>query len=702
MTTRWVAVLAMVGTAALGAQSADGIFGFTPGSAAAERTLERRFLALPSADRAREYHRFLTQEPHVAGSERNRALAEWVRDRWIEYGFDEAEIVEHDVLLPWPVEATVEIPDRAWKARLTEDPIPGDPDTQKPVLHYHTYPQSGEITASVVYAASGNPENYDWLEAHGIDVKGKIVLVRYSVPYSYRGFKALTAERRGAAGLLIYSDPMEDGTGKGAVYPDGPWGNDSHMQSGGIPYDFMVPGDPLTPGWASVPGAKRIPREEALSLPKIISSPLSARDARTILETMAGPVAPNEWQGGLPIKYRAGPGAQVRMKIILDDKVRAIQTVVGRIRGSSDPDSEVIVGNHRDAWIYGGVDPSSGTASMMDLARSLGALVRAGVRPKRSIVFASWDAEEFTLTSSTEWGEQHEGDLRDHAVAYLNVDSSTSGPRFTAAAVPSLNQFIEQAAGSIIDPATGLTLPEAKKRSATDKQSALPNASGPSLVNNRLGSGSDYTVFLNFIGVPVVDMAFDGPYGVYHSQYDDHLWVARIGDPGFRYHEAMTKLWGVMALRLANADALPLDYRPYASRVDEFVTELEAAWTKKAATPDAATALAPLKEAVARFAKAADVAAAEQSAALGNNDAALLARVNGRLMRGERALLDPEGIPGRPWYRHQIYAPKPTYAPELLPALNEAIDSGDAAKVTEAVTRIGAALDRSAAALRGE
>jgi N-acetylated-alpha-linked acidic dipeptidase len=417
---------------------------------------------------------------------------------------------------------------------------------------------------------------------------------------------------------------------------------------------------------------------------------------------MAGPVAPNEWQGGLPIKYRAGPGAQVRMKIILDDKVRAIQTAVGRIRGSSDPDSEVIVGNHRDAWIYGGVDPSSGTASMMDLARSLGALVRAGVRPKRSIVFASWDAEEFTLTSSTEWGEQHEGDLRDHAVAYLNVDSSTSGPRFTAAAVPSLNQFIEQAAGSIIDPATGLTLPEAKKRSATDKQSALPNASGPSLVNNRLGSGSDYTVFLNFIGVPVVDMAFDGPYGVYHSQYDDHLWVARIGDPGFRYHEAMTKLWGVMALRLANADALPLDYRPYASRVDEFVTELEAAWTKKAATPDAATALAPLKEAVARFAKAADVAAAEQSAALGNNDAALLARVNGRLMRGERALLDPEGIPGRPWYRHQIYAPKPTYAPELLPALNEAIDSGDAAKVTEAVTRIGAALDRSAAALRGE
>ena len=703
MTTRWVAVLAMAGTAALGAQSADGIFGFTTASAAAERTLERRFLALPSADRAREYHRFLTEQPHVAGSDRNRALAEWVRDRWIEYGLDEVEIVEHDVLLPWPVEASVEMTEPShWKARLTEDPIPGDPDTQKPVLHYHAYSQSGEIIAPVVYAASGNPENYDWLEAHGIDVKGKIVLVRYSVPYSYRGFKALTAEKRGAAGLLIYSDPAEDGTGKGAVYPDGPWGNDSHMQSGGIPYDFMVPGDPLTPGWASVPGAKRIPREEAISLPKIVSSPLSARDARTILETMEGPEAPKDWQGGLPIQYRVGPSAQVRLKIVLDDKVRPIQTVIGRIRGSQDPDRKVIVGNHRDAWIYGGVDPSSGTASMMDLARSLGALVRGGVRPKRSIVFASWDAEEFTLTSSTEWGEQNETDLRENAVAYLNVDSSTSGPTFTAAAVPSLNQFIEEAAATITDPATGLPLPEAKKREAAGQQSALPNASGNALVNNRLGSGSDYTVFLNFIGVPVVDMAFDGPYGVYHSQYDDHLWVARIGDPGFRYHEAMTKLWGVMALRLANADALPLDYRPYAARVGQFAAEMEEAWIKKAAVPDAASALAPLREAITRFARAADAAAAQQAAAIASVDAAGLSRVNHQMMQAERGLLDPAGIPGRQWYRHQIYAPRYMYAPELLPALNEAIESGDSEKVAAAVTQIVAALDRASRTLGGE
>ena len=241
------------------APSSPAIFGFLRGSLAAEQDLERRFLALPSADRAREYHRFLTSEPHVAGSDRNKALAEWVRDRWVDYGIDDVSIVEHEVLLPWPEDVTVEVPARSWKATLFEDPIPGDPDTQKPVLHYHAYSASGDLEAPIVYAASGNPENYDFLESKGIDVRGKIVLVRYSVPYSYRGFKALTAERRGAAGILIYSDPAEDGIKKGPVYPGGPWGNESHLQSGGIPYDFLVPGDPLTPGWSSVAGARRVP-----------------------------------------------------------------------------------------------------------------------------------------------------------------------------------------------------------------------------------------------------------------------------------------------------------------------------------------------------------------------------------------------------------------------------------------------------------
>src|SRR4029078_12218478 len=270
-------------------------------------------------------------------------------------------------------------------------------------------------------------------------------------------------------------------------------------------------------------GAKRIPRDEAVSLPKIMSAPLSARDARAILETMSGPEAPKEWQGGLPLAYRLGPGATLRMKVVLDDKIRPVQTVIGRLRGTSAPDDEVIIGNHRDAWIYGGVDPSSGTASMMDLARSLGALLRAGVRPKRSIVFASWDAEEFTLTSSTEWGEQHEADLRRHAIAYLNVDSSTSGPDFKAAAVPALNRVVFQSARDVLD---------------------LRGDEGQIAVN-RLGSGSDYTVFLNFLGVPIADLSFTGPYGVYHSVYDNHLWMKKFGAPGFQRHVWMTQILGV-------------------------------------------------------------------------------------------------------------------------------------------------------------
>ena len=294
---------------------------------------------------------------------------------------------------------------------MKEDAVDGDPFTTRDVgVAYHAYSASGDVTAPVVYAGSGNPSDYDWLTKQGIDVKGKIVLVRYSVPYSYRGFKALAAEQRGAAGILIYSDPAEDGFKKGRTYPDGPWGPESHIQRGGIGYDFRVPGDPLTPGWASVPGAPRIKAADAASLPKIMSAPLSWRDARPILEALKGPDAPATWQGGLPITYRVGAGpATVHMRVQMDDKVRPIWTVTGRLTGTQSPDQLVIVGNHRDAWVYGGVDPSSGTASLMELARSLGALAKRGTRPKRTIVFASWDAEEFTLTSSTRSEERRVG-----------------------------------------------------------------------------------------------------------------------------------------------------------------------------------------------------------------------------------------------------------------------------------------------------
>ena len=335
----------------------------------------------------------------------------------------------------------------------------------------------------------------------------------------------------------------------------------------------------------------------------------------------------------------------------------------------------MIAGNHRDAWVYGGVDPSSGTASLMELARSLGALAKQGVRPKRTIVFANWDAEEFTLTSSTEWGEQHAQDLGEHAVAYLNVDSSASGPDFKAAAVPALNHVIAQAARDVLD----------------------LRADDPQLVANRLGSGSDYTVFLNFLGVPIADLTFSGPYGVYHSTYDNHLWMKKFGDPGFVRHVMMTRAWGVMALRLANADVVPLDYRPTAARLREFVEE-----TTEAAPAAERAALRPLSAAVDQFAHAAD----ETGQPCRRAARVARAEPHRRGLRSiacsfetERAFLDPAGIPERPWYRHLLYAPKPTYAAEVLPGVAEALEAKDRARLDGQVAALVAALNRAATVL---
>jgi N-acetylated-alpha-linked acidic dipeptidase len=659
-----------------GASQARAPFGFAAASAGPQRDLEGRFQQMVSPDRIRDAHQHLAGKPHVAGSPRDRELAEWTRDRWRAWGLDDVQIIEHEVLLPYPEEVTVEMTaPRAWRASMREDPIPGDEYTQSDDvgIPYHAYSASGEVTAPVVYAGSGNPADYDSLLSQGVDIKGKIALVRYSVPYSYRGFKALTAEQRGAAGILIYSDPADDGSGKGKVYPDGPWGPESHIQRGGIVFDFMVPGDPLTPGWASLPGAKRILATDAAPLPKIMSAPLSWKDARVILDALGGPEPAN-----------------VRMRLRMDDRVRPIWTVTGRLRGAEDPESLVIVGNHRDAWIYGGVDPSSGSAALMELARTLGALANAGARPKRTIVFASWDAEEFTLTSSTEWGEQHERELAAHAVAYLNVDSAASGPNFGAAAVPSLNRLIGEVAEAVADPVARIPIAAAWRQRAANERGVLPTGGGGELVNNKLGSGSDYTVFLNFLGVPIADLSFDGPYGVYHSVYDNHHWVARIGDPGFRYHAAMVRIWGLLALRLANADVVPLDYIAYARRIREFLEPIDGRY---------ASELAPARAAVDRLAAAATAVAQEIDAAVSEGSPSSRAALSRRLMAAERAFLDPAGIPGRPWYRHQIYAPKFTYAPELLPGVAEAAARGDAAEVRRQAERLVAAIDRAADAL---
>ena len=674
--------------------------GFAERTAASYLDVEKKFLTLPDAEQIRQAHLYLADQPHMAGTPRDRETAEWTRDRFQQYGLEDVQITTHEVLLPWPEEVSVELTaPRAWRAAMREDPIAGDKYSQLSPdllgLPYHAYSASGEVTAPVIYAASGNPADYDRLAAAGIDAKGKIALVRYSVPYSYRGFKALTAQQRGVAGLLIYSDPADDGFAKGKVYPEGPWGPPSHIQRGGIVFDFMVPGDPLTPGWPSLPGARRIPRDEAISLPKIISAPLSYADARVILEAMGGPEAPAEWKGALPITYRMGGQATVRMRVRSDDAIRPVWTVTGKITGRDEPEREVIVGNHRDAWIFGGVDPSSGSAALMELARTLGSLKAGGWRPRRTIVFASWDAEEFTLTTSTEWGEQHAEALGERAVAYLNVDSAASGPNFTASAVPAMNEVLAQTAQVIRDPVTGASIAAAVRDRRTRERGSLPTGASGELVGNRLGSGSDYTVFLNHLGIPVADLSFDGPYGVYHSMYDNHNWVAKIGDPGFRYHVTMVQFWGVLAMRLAESDVVALDYAPYATAIRTFLDEIERRWT-----PRDRRALDDARRAAAELGTAAAAANQARRAALEAGDSSRIAALNRALVGTERAFLHPAGIPGRPWYRHLIYAPKHTYAPELLPGVAEAIDAraGDD-EVTGQLRALAAAIRRAAASL---
>jgi N-acetylated-alpha-linked acidic dipeptidase len=570
-----------------------------------------------------------------------------------------------------------------YRALLRELPVPGDPDLKNKNISaaWSGMSASGEVTAPLVYAHSGNPEDYELLRKQGIDVKGKVVLVRYSNPYSYRGFKALTAEREGAAALLIYSDPAEDGYKKGKVVPNGPWGPEYHIQRGAITYDFMVPGDPLTPGWASVPGAKRIPVEEARSIPKIMALPLSWHDAKPLLANMDGPVAPDDWQGGLPIKYHLGGNrVRVHVKIEMDNSTQPYYVVEGRIRGAQLPDEWIVLGNHRDAWVFGGVDPSSGTASMMELTRALGKLAKQGMRPRRTVVVCSWDGEEVGLTGSTEWGEQFADELRKKAVAYINVDEATSGPNFHGQAVASLAPMLLETTRTLHD-SSGKTLYDAwKESSARERREAKQAEDGTdskvtdsNLADTRIGSGSDHTVFLNFVGMPVLGLGFEGPYGVYHSAYDDFFWMNHFGDPGYRYHTLMSQLWGVLALRLANADLLPFDFANYAANIRQFVNEL--ARGKDMSPLD----LKPILDAIDDFEAAGKRLDESTNRALASGaiDSRLAATINHGTMQVERNWLNPDGIPGRPWFKHMLYGARFTYAHLELPGLTEAVEKQD-------------------------
>ncbi len=672
---------------------APAIRGFSPAGATAERAIEATLARSLRRDSTGAFFRHLTDEPHPAGSVRNKELADYIADRYRAWGLDHVQLHRYDVLLPWPreVRVTMTAP-TVYEATLKEDAYRQDPHTAKDAgITYLGMSASGDVTGELVYASSGNPSDYDWLEQHGVDLKGKIALVRYSVPYSYRGFKALTAERRGLKALLIYSDPAEDGFRKGKTFPFGPWGPESHIQRGALTYDFRVAGDPLTPGYASVPGAPRIPQSDAISIPRIMMVPMSYRDARPLLKALGGPRAPTGWQGALGFPYHVGAGpTMVRVKVDMDGATRPIWVVEGRITGTEEPDKYVVLGNHRDAWVFGAVDPSSGTATQMELARVLGAQARAGQRPKRTLVFASWDAEEWHLTGSTEWGEQFADDLRHNAIAYLNVDGSTSGSNFAAGSIASLNQLVVQTVRDVRDPMRRGSVLTAWGR-ALNKGSLDANIGGGAARSttakkpidypgNALGSGSDYTVFLNFLGLPVVEMSFNGPYGVYHSTYDNAYWMEHFGDPGFRYMTSMSEVWGRMALRLANAEHYPHDFALYADRVRAFLNAL----TKNPGLPSGNLDLHDALAACDAWSRAAAALERTLSATLALPASpartAHLASMNEAMRSVEQTLLTAGGIPGRPWFRHVLYAPRETYAAMTLPGVQEAIEAGDWAR----------------------
>jgi len=655
----------------------DAMVGFSARGAAEEISIEQRFRALASTEQISKFHRYLTSEPHPAGSVRNNELAQWVAEQWRAQGLEDVTVHRYDVLNSRPREISLEMVHPGhYRASLREDPYEVDPDTKNPKADgaYLGYSASGEVTAPVVYAHSGNPEDYEYLRAHGIDVRGKIVLVRYSNPYSYRGFKALTAERLGAAAILIYSDPQEDGYTRGKVFPDGPWGPEGHIQRGAITYDFLEPGDPLTPGWASVPGAKRIAPQDAISLPKIMGVPLSWRDAKPLLEKLDGPVAPDSWQGGLPLKYRlGGKRVQVHLKVDMDTSVQPYYVTEARIRGSEAPDQWVILGNHRDAWVYGAVDPSSGTASMMELTRNLGEMLRQGIRPRRTLVICSWDGEEYALTGSTEWGEEFADELKQKAVAYLNVDEATSGSNFQGDAVGSLAPLLVDASRALTAP-SGKTLYDEWKVSRQEELKEKQPVPDFELANTHIGSGSDHTVFLNFLGIPTVGLTFVGPYGVYHSLYDDFYWMNHFGDPGYRYHSLITQLWGTVALRLANAELLPFDFESCGQHIRQFLMELDEA-SHLASHID----LGSLQKLATEFQQSGqDLKQSEgRAVASGRLNSGVASDINQELMRVEHNWCTPEGIPGRPWFKHSLYAARYTYAHLELPGLTEAAEAGD-------------------------
>ncbi len=695
--------------------------GFPPSEWQARRDLEEKARAIPRPDRVKVYLERMAAEPHAAGSAQSKAVAEYALGLMKEFGLD-ARIENFEALMPYPTARKLEMTaPRQFTARLNEPALSDDADSadagQLPT--YNAYSASGDITAQVVYVNFGLPEDYEYLKTKGIDVKGKIVLARYGK--SWRGTKPKVAAENGAAGCLIYSDPREDGYFQGDVYPKGSYRPADGVQRGSVLDMPMMVGDPLSPGWASEPGSKRLKIEEAKSIMTIPVMPISYADAQPLLAELGGPVAPESWRGALPLTYHVGPGpTTVHFQLDFDWTTKPLHDVIGKIPGSVYPDQWIVYGNHHDAWVNGASDPISGAASLLEAARTLATMYKQGWRPKRTIVFALWDGEEFGLLGSTEWAEKHQEELATKAVLYMNSDSNGRGS-LNASGSHALEPFLAEVLRDINDPVSGKPLLDAtRRRAGRDGAAPQPTVTSGEYRIGALGAGSDYVAFLDHIGVSSLNLGFggEGGGGVYHSIYDSVAWYERFADTDFAYGRALAQVTSTVLMRLADAAVLPFEFANLASTVKTYVDEIRKETESRTTGPNRSDRPTMLAE-LAKIGAQADAIAASAKSLNESLRAALpklagasqdqLAKLNESIYRAERGLLTANGLPKRDWYKHTLYAPGmyTGYGVKTLPGVREAVEASrweearaEAAKVADALRRVNQQLGEALSQVR--
>ncbi|NHF58049.1 M28 family peptidase [Flavobacteriaceae bacterium TP-CH-4] len=702
------------------ATAQEAITGFTPENAKKQLTLEKAFEAKLNTDNLDQWMRKMAAEPHWVGTDYGRENAEWIQKQFKSWGYD-AKIETYHILFPYPKVRLLELTaPTTYKAKLTAVPVEGDEFTgQGDALlpSYNAFSTDGDVEAELVFVNYGIPKDYEELDKLGIDVKGKIVIAKYQG--SWRGIKPKLAAEKGAIGCIIYSDPQDDGYVRGDVYPKGAFKNKTGVQRGSVMDMPTYPGDVLTPGYGATKDAKRLDREQAPTITKIPVLPISYEDALPLLEALEGPVAPNKWKGGLPITYHVGPGpAKVHLKLEFDWQLTPAHNVIATLQGSEYPDQWVMRGNHHDAWVHGANDPISGMVALMEEARAIGELARKGNKPKRTLVYCAWDAEEPGLIGSTEWVEDHKEELQRKVVAYINTDGNGRG-FLGAGGSHSLQQMVGEVASAVIDPQKGVSIKE--RRSAVN----LVNGGKEEFELYALGSGSDYTPFIQHAGIASLNLGFGGENagGEYHTIYDTYPHYTRFKDPGFQYGVTLANTAGRITLRLANADVLPFAFKPWQATVSGYLddimkscTEMRKAIEKHnnmvdknvfelAADPKKPFVRPEKKEAVPflDFTPLQNQLAALETSiqTLSEADISKLSmdkrvKMNQKLMLAEQALTSDAGLPRRSWYKHQIYAPGfyTGYGVKTLPGVREAIEQKNWNEAQEQIGVLAATLKR--------